>query len=100
MTARSIRDCKSTNSVTAVLKLTDEAGNPLPGVTVKGRFLDDYYLDGKVSGITNSNGVVRFTHRGPACVGAIAFFTDAATISGRSFDRTQGKLTNYVIPVP
>ena len=100
MTARSIRNCRSTNWVTAALTLTTEAGNPLSGVTVKGRFLDDYYLDEKVSGITNSNGVVRFIHRGPACVGAIAFFADNAAISGRTFDRTQGTLTNYVIPVP
>jgi hypothetical protein len=100
MTARPVSTCKNTNLVTATLTVTDEAGGLLSGVTLKGRFLDDYYLNKTVSGITNSNGVVRFIHRGPACVGAIAFLADTAKSTGRVFDRTQGRLTNYVIPVP
>ncbi len=100
MTAQKIQNCKSTNVVSAKLKVIDETGTPLSGVTVKGRFLDDYYLNEKVSGITDSDGRVRFIHRGPACVGAVAFFVDDAKITSRSFDRTQGVLTNFVIPVP
>lgn len=98
MTARSVSSCRSTNVVTAELSVTDESGAPLSGVTLKGRFLDDYYLNAKISGVSSSEGKVRFVHRGPACVGAIAFFVDAAKASGRTFDRTLGQLTNFIIP--
>lgn len=85
----------------ARLTVTDEAGTPLPGVRITGHFFDDYWLDQIVVGKTNAAGQITFKHQGPACVGAIAFLvTDAATRTSRTFDRTTGILTNYVIPLP
>jgi hypothetical protein len=84
--------------VTATLTVTDEAGNPLAGVRVSGHFLDDYWLDRAVSRRTDAQGRVTFNHKGPPCVGAVAFLvTDAAT-PGRTLDRTAGQLANSVIP--
>ncbi|MEO8440672.1 MAG: hypothetical protein ABI540_10690, partial [Spartobacteria bacterium] len=85
----------------AQLTVTNEAGAPLAGVKITGHFLDDYWLDEIVSGTTNSRGQVKFKHVGPPCVGGIAFLvTDATTTPARTFDRTRGILTNYVIPLP
>ena len=98
MTAQSVTTCSSKNNVTTVLTVTDEIGNPIPGVIVKGRFLDEYWLDEKVSAITNTTGTARFVHKGPACVGAISFFVDNAIKAGRVFDQNQGVLTGFVIP--
>ncbi len=85
----------------AQLTVTNEAGAPLAGVKITGHFLDDYWLDEIVSGTTNSRGQVKFKHVGPPCVGGIAFLvTDATTTPARTFDRTKGILTNYVIPLP
>jgi hypothetical protein len=85
----------------AKLIVKDEAGVPLSGVRVTGHFFDDYWLDETVVGQTNSNGHVTFRHVGPPCVGAIAFLvTNAEARPARTFDRTTGRLTNYVIPLP
>ena len=85
----------------AKLTVKSEAGVPLSGVRVTGHFFDDYWLDETVVGRTNSNGQVTFKHVGPPCVGAIAFLvTNAGARPARTFDRTQGILTNYVIPLP
>jgi hypothetical protein len=85
----------------AKLTVKSEAGVPLSGVRVTGHFFDDYWLDETVVGQTNSNGQVTFKHVGPPCVGAIAFLvTNAEARPARTFDRTQGILTNYVIPLP
>jgi probable HAF family extracellular repeat protein len=85
----------------ARLTVTNEAGTPLSGARITGHFFDDYWLDQIVVGKTNAAGQVTFKHVGPACVGAIAILvTDAATRPGRTFDRTTGILTNYVIPLP
>jgi hypothetical protein len=84
----------------ARITVTNEAGNPLPGVRVTGHFLDDYWLDQIVTGQTNAQGRVVFRHDGPPCVGAIAFLVTDAAMAGRIFDRTVGTLTNYVIPLP
>jgi len=85
----------------ARLTVTDEAGIRLPGVTTTGHFFDDYWLDQIVVGKTNARGQVTFKHQGPACVGAIALLvTDAAAVPGRTFDRSTGVLTKYVIPLP
>lgn len=86
--------------VTATLTMTGELGEALSGATVTCRFLDDYYLDEPVTGTTNNRGTVRFVHKGPACVGAIAILVDDVTKTGRVLDFTNGTLTNYVIPVP
>jgi hypothetical protein len=85
----------------AKLTVKSEAGVPLSGVRVTGHFFDDYWLDETVVGKTNSTGQVTFKHVGPPCVGAIAFLvTNAEARPARTFDRTQGILTNYVIPLP
>lgn len=85
----------------ATVTVTNEAAVPLSGVRVTGHFFDDYWLDETVSGKTNSSGQVKFKHVGPPCVGAIAFLvTNAEAKPARTFDRTQGILTNYVIPLP
>jgi hypothetical protein len=85
----------------ATLTVTDEAGTPLPLVRITAHFFDDYWLDHTVAGRTNASGQITFRHRGPACVGAIAFLvTNATTKPARTFDRTTGILTNYVIPLP
>jgi len=83
------------------LIVKNEAGVPLSGVRVTGHFFDDYWLDETVVGQTNSNGQVKFKHIGPPCVGAIAFLvTNAESRPVRTFDRTTGILTSYVIPLP
>jgi hypothetical protein len=91
-------DSNAYNKVTARLTVTDENGSPLSGVRVKGRFLDDYWTDRKVSGVTNSQGIVQFTNKGPCGVGAVAFLVDDAAVGTRTFDRTAGLLANFVIP--
>ncbi len=100
ITAKSVSKCTVKNNVSAVLITTDETGNPLSDVSVKGRFLDEYWLNEQVSATTDSTGTARFTHIGPGCVGAISFFVDNAQKIGRVFDQAQGQLTNFVIPAP
>jgi hypothetical protein len=93
--------CTPNASDHVVVKLTvrDEAGHALPGAKVTGHFLDDYWLDQAVTGRTTPRGTIRFVHDGPACVGAVAFLVTRARMPGRTFDRTTGKLTDFVIPV-
>ena len=86
------------NLSSAMVTITSETGAPLGGVLVSGRFLDDYWTNRPVTGSTNAAGVVTWTHKGLCGVGAIAFLVDGATLTGRSFDRARGILTNYVIP--
>jgi len=69
-------------------------------VTITGHFFDDYWLDEVVTGRTNAAGQVTFKHVGSPCVGAIAFLVTDAVMAGRTFDRTTGILTSYVIPLP
>ena len=88
------------NTVSAKLLVTDENGLPLRGATVRGRFLDDYFLDATVTVTTNRKGIATAKHDGPACVGAIAFLVEGASGGGRTLDRTTGVLTSYVIPQP
>jgi probable HAF family extracellular repeat protein len=85
----------------ARLTVTDEAGIKLSGVRITAHFFDDYWLDQTVVGRTSARGQVTFKHVGPPCVGAIAILvTDANSLPARTFDRTTGILTNYVIPQP
>jgi PKD domain len=86
------------NVSSATVTITSETGVPLRDVQVSGRFLDDYWTNRPVTGTTNASGVVSWTHRGPCGVGAIAFLVENASAGTRSFDRTRGMLTNYVIP--
>ncbi|MDH4070015.1 MAG: T9SS type A sorting domain-containing protein, partial [Ignavibacteria bacterium] len=83
------------------VSVTDEAGNPLSGVTVTAHYMDDYWLDETIVGVTNARGQVSFTHRGPPCVGGIAILvTDATDLGTRTLDRTTGVLADYVLPLP
>jgi len=99
--ALSDRCDQGSDQAQAKLIVKNEAGVPLSGVRVTGHFFDDYWLDETVVGQTNANGQVTFKHIGPPCVGAIAFLvTNAEARPARTFDRTTGILTNYVIPLP
>jgi probable HAF family extracellular repeat protein len=91
-------DLEAYNRVRARVVVTDEAGDPLEGVEVQGRFLDDYWMDKAVSGTTDSAGIATFDNKGPCGVGAVAFLVDRARVQSRVFDRTRGIVTNFVIP--
>ena len=88
------------NKVTATLSITDADGNPANGAKVSARFLDDYALNAPVSAKTNRRGKAVLRFRGPACVGAVALLVESVSRSGADFDRSVGRLTNYVIPLP
>jgi hypothetical protein len=88
----------ASDHVVAKLTVRDEAGHALRGVKVTGHFLDDYWLDQAVTGRTTPRGRIRFVHDGPACVGAVAFLVTRARMPARTFDRTTGKLADWVIP--
>lgn len=89
---------KMYNNTIATATVTSETGTPLGNALVSGRFLDDYWTNRPVTGTTNAAGVVTFTHKGLCGVGAIAFLVDNVTLGTRSFDRTRGIVTNWVIP--
>jgi hypothetical protein len=91
-------DLDAYNRVQVKLRVTSETGAGLGGVVVSGRFLDDYWTNAPVSGTTNANGVVSLRNRGPCGVGAVAFLVDRATGGTRTFDRTVGVVTGWVIP--
>jgi hypothetical protein len=86
------------NLARAKLTVTSETGAKLSGVVVSGRFLDDYWTNKPVSGTTDAQGAVTFANKGLCGVGAIAFLVDKATQGTRTFDRTTGVVTNFVIP--
>ncbi len=86
------------NIVGAMLTVTDEAGNRLPGATVTGRFLDQYYLDRRFSGTTGRDGTVKVFHLGRACVGTVSTLVEDVTIGSRGLDFAVGELTDGVIP--
>ncbi len=98
MVAKPVSTCRMTNDVTSTLTITDETGKRLPGVTLKGRFMDEYWMDKHVSGVSNANGVVKLNHKGRGCVGAVSFFVDSAKSTGRTLDLSQGILTKWIIP--
>ena len=89
---------KMYNTTTATATVTSETGTPAVSAQVSGRFLDDYWTNRLVTGTTNASGVVTFTHKGLCGVGAVAFLVDRVTQGTRSFDRTRGIVTNWVIP--
>lgn len=89
---------KMYNYSTATVTMTSETGAPLANAQVSGRFMDDYWTNKVVSGTTNAAGVVTFAHTGLCGVGAIAFLIDGATLGTRTFDKTRGKVSDFVIP--
>jgi PKD repeat protein len=86
------------NLTTATVTVTSETGTALGNVQVSGRFLDDYWTDNPVTGTTDASGVVTWSYQGLCGVGAVAFLVEQATLGTRSFDRTRGILTHWVIP--
>ncbi len=80
------------------LTVTTRTGVPLEGVLVSGRFLDDYWTDAPVSGMTDANGLVSFPYTGLCGVGAIALLVDDATGGQGILDKTTGILTGWEIP--
>ena len=90
----------ASNKVQVTLTVKNEAGAPMRGVTVSGRFLDDYWTNKPVSARTNSSGIAKFSYSGLACVGAVVFLVDNATGGTSTFDRSTGELVKSVIPLP
>jgi hypothetical protein len=90
---------KMYNLASVSATITDQNGAPLANAQVGGRFLDDYWTNHPVTGTTDASGVVAWSYKGPCGVGAIAFVVEQATLGARTFDRTQGILTAYAIPV-
>ncbi len=90
------------NEVRTRLIVSDAGGTRVPGARVSARYFDDYWLDKSVVGQTDALGRVSFIHRGPPCVGAIAFLVTDVTIPGvpTNLDRTTGMLANFIIPTP
>jgi hypothetical protein len=86
------------NLIRSAVMVTDETGAQLEGVTVTGRFLDEYWTDHVVSGTTDARGTVTFSSQGPCGVGAAAFLVDTAQRGALVLDRTTGILTRWVIP--
>lgn len=86
------------NVVRVSLRVRSETGEPLQGVVVSGRFLDDYWTNAPVSGTTNSLGIVKLKYRGPCGVGATAFLVDSAVKAPLAFDKTVGALSGWAIP--
>jgi hypothetical protein len=86
------------NNVTARLTVRTEAGAALGSAQVHGRFLDDYYLDKRVTGRTGPQGNIAFRTTTSCGVGAVAFLVDSVVAGARRLDRTTGILTNWVIP--
>lgn len=89
----------ASNRVTVSITVKDELGVALRGVKITGRIMDDYWTNKTVSATTNRTGVAKISYTGQACVGAVAFLLEDATVSGRALDRTTGVLSNYVIPL-
>ncbi len=89
---------KMYNQSSVAITLTTESGAPLANVSLRGRFMDDYWTNNQVTGTTNAAGVVTLSQKGLCGVGAIAFVIDGATIAGRTLDRTRGTLAASVIP--
>ena len=86
------------NAVRARAVVASENGVRLEGVSISGRFLDDYWTDQPMTAVSNAQGIATFSYSGPACVGAVAFFIDNATKGIRTLDRTVGVLAGDVIP--
>ena len=86
------------NLSTVAVTITSEAGLPLANALVSGRFLDDYWSNRQVTGITDASGVARWTLKGPCGVGAVAFLVENAALGTRTFDRTRGTLSVFAIP--
>jgi hypothetical protein len=86
------------NLVQARATVTSETGAKLIGVLVTGRFMDQYWTNTRVSGTTNSQGIVQFSFKGPCGVGTEAFIVENATKAPLVFDKTLGVLAGSALP--
>lgn len=84
------------NDAQALVRAIDERGRPLAGVVVRGRFMDDYWMQTEVSGRTDATGAVVFRHTGPCGVGSLTFVVEG--VRGRTLDQTEGVLYASVVP--
>ncbi|MEQ1569969.1 MAG: hypothetical protein ABMA64_30325 [Myxococcota bacterium] len=90
---------KMKNSAKVTATVTDEAGVAIAGATVSGRFLDSYWMDAEVTGVTDATGKVTFSKTGKCGTGTWSFLVDDAVAAGRVFDRTTGVLSVSKIPL-
>lgn len=86
------------NHVKATVSVVDADGLPLPGATVRARFMDDGVLDAPASAVTRASGSATLRHQGPACVGAVALLVEDVIAPGRQLDRSSGRLVHSVLP--
>lgn len=86
------------NLVQARVTVTSETGARLSGVLVRGRFMDEYWTNARVSGTTNAQGIVQFSFKGPCGVGTEAFIVENATKPGLVFDKTVGVFAGSALP--
>lgn len=86
------------NATQVDLRVTSSRGFPLRGVSITGRFLDDYLTDEVVTAETNARGQARFNYIGRCGVGEVAFLVDDAAKSQWVFDRTAGTLAGGATP--
>jgi len=89
---------KEYNLVQARATVTSENGTKLSGVLVSGRFMDEYWTNARVTGITNSQGVVVFNFKGSCGVGTEAFIVENAKKAPLFFDKTVGVLAGSALP--
>jgi len=89
---------KEYNLVQARATVTSENGTKLSGVLVSGRFMDEYWTNARVRGITNSQGVVVFNFKGSCGVGTEAFIVENAKKAPLFFDKTVGVLAGSALP--
>ena len=86
------------NLVQARATVTSETGARLSGVLVRGRFMDEYWTNARVSGATNAQGIVQFNFKGSCGVGTEAFIVENATKAPLVFDKTVGVLAGSALP--
>lgn len=84
--------------VTATVKVTDAAGNPLPNVRVGARFMNSYTLDSAVSARSNASGNAVLRSVGFVGQGTVSMLVESASLRGWAFDRGAGTLSATVIP--
>lgn len=89
---------KEFNVAHARATVTDESGAKLSGVLLSGRFLDQYWTNALVSGVTDTSGTVQFKFKGPCGTGTEAFIVEDATNGAMTFDKTTGVLAGSAIP--
>jgi probable HAF family extracellular repeat protein len=86
------------NKANVRVTVTNEFGTPVSGVTVSGRFLDDYWANAPFTATTNGQGIASFSYKGRCGVGAIAFLVDSMAKAGSTLDKSTGILSAFAIP--